>query len=178
MKSSTLPFACSIAMTAVLSAGLGHWWSVRQFVGLLDKTISQPPTHEMVPTAPEPMPERNPVLAANATRNPSTAVAATTNADPQPVLPQQAAFYQALMEKLARVEGQNKDLLDQLAETNRDLMKLEFRVDTHSESFRPLPVVEETPFSSLDTTPGVLPARSQPSVLPPRAQPIELPSHE
>jgi hypothetical protein len=54
-----------------------------------------------------------------------------------------------------------------MAETNRDLMKLEFRVDTHSESFRPLPVTEDLSTlnaSSLDTStreslPGVLPAR-------------------
>lgn len=68
-----------------------------------------------------------------------------------------------------RVEAQNRDLLDQLAETNRDMMKLEFRVDSHSESFRPLPLVEETPFSRIDQSPGVLP---------PRAEPVQLPSYE
>ena len=70
---------------------------------------------------------------------------------------------------MASMETQNRDLLDQVAETNRDLMKLEFRVDTHSESFRPLPVSEDQPFSSLDEEIGVLP---------PRAEPVPLPSHE
>lgn len=34
----------------------------------------------------------------------------------------------------------NVDLQEQLRETNRDLNELQFRVDTHSESFRPLRV--------------------------------------
>ena len=34
----------------------------------------------------------------------------------------------------------NTDLQEQLRETNRDLNELQFRVDTHSESFRPLRV--------------------------------------
>ena len=64
------------------------------------------------------------------------------------------------------LQNQNRDLLDQLAETNRDLMKLEFRVDTHSESFRPMPVSEDRPFTSVDDEPGVLPPRAEPVVFP------------
>jgi hypothetical protein len=41
-------------------------------------------------------------------------------------------------------------------------MKLEFRVDTHSESFRPLPVNDERPDTSFDDGPGVLPPRAEP----------------
>lgn len=67
------------------------------------------------------------------------------------------------------LQSQNRDLLDQLAETNRDIMKLEFRVDTHSESFRPLPVTEDSPFTSLDDKSGVLP---------PRAEPVRLPTQQ
>jgi hypothetical protein len=67
------------------------------------------------------------------------------------------------------LQSQNRDLLDQLAETNRDIMKLEFRVDTHSESFRPLPVTEDSPFTSLDDKSGVLP---------PRAEPVRFPTQQ
>ena len=67
------------------------------------------------------------------------------------------------MEKL---QNQNQDLLDQMAETNRDVMKLEFRVDTHSESFRPMPVSEERLDTSFDSGPGVLPPRAEPVFLP------------
>ena len=66
------------------------------------------------------------------------------------------------------LQNQNHDLLDQLAETNRDLMKLEFRVDTHSESFRPMPVSEDRPYTSNDDEPGVLPLRAEPVVFPAR----------
>ena len=76
---------------------------------------------------------------------------------------------EALIAKMDGLQTQNRDLLDQLAETNRDLMKLEFRVDTHSESFRPMPVSEERRFTSVDEEPGVLP---------PRAEPVSFPTHE
>ena len=56
----------------------------------------------------------------------------------------------ALEEIVARLQGLksanhelrdiNVDLQEQLRETNRDLNELQFRVDTHSESFRPLRV--------------------------------------
>ncbi len=59
-----------------------------------------------------------------------------------------AATLQALREIVARLQelksenlelqGVNSELQDQLEETNRDLSELQFRVDTHSESFRPL----------------------------------------
>jgi hypothetical protein len=81
----------------------------------------------------------------------------------------QQQFFEALVSRMESLQNQNRDLLDQLAETNRDLMKLEFRVDTHSESFRPLPVTEDQPFTSLEEEAGVLP---------PRAEPVLLPNHE
>ncbi|MEI8039239.1 MAG: hypothetical protein WCJ14_12690, partial [Verrucomicrobiota bacterium] len=82
---------------------------------------------------------------------------------------EQKKFYEALITKMDSLQTQNRDLLDQLAETNRDLMKLEFRVDTHSESFRPMPVSDDRPFTSNDSSPGVLP---------PRAAPVTLPLHD
>jgi len=67
---------------------------------------------------------------------------------------------------LGALENQNRDLVDQIAETNRDMMKLEFRVDTHSESFRPLPTSEEHGDTTFDDGPGVLPPRADPVFLP------------
>lgn len=49
-----------------------------------------------------------------------------------------------------------QDLRDQVAETNRDLMELQFRVDSHSREFRPLRSVQESPYTNV---PGVLPPR-------------------
>ena len=61
---------------------------------------------------------------------------------------QEAATVLALQEIVARLQelksenqnlhGVNLDLQDQLEETNRDLNELQIRVDSHSESFRPM----------------------------------------
>jgi citrate synthase len=83
--------------------------------------------------------------------------------------PHQKQFFESLVSRMESLQNQNRDLLDQLAETNRDMMKLQFRVDTHSESFRPLPVSEDRPFTSLENESGVLP---------PRAEPVQLPLQE
>ncbi len=32
MKTPTLPMICGVALTAMSTAGLSHWWSVRQFI--------------------------------------------------------------------------------------------------------------------------------------------------
>lgn len=45
-----------------------------------------------------------------------------------------------IVERLQELKAENNNLEGQLKETNRDLMELQFRVDSHSESFRPLPV--------------------------------------
>lgn len=161
MKAYAIPASCCLALTAVLSAGLSHWWSVRQFTGLIENGL---------PVASAPAPQAAPATAPAAATLASQTGRKTTNPMPsEPASKSQEDFFAALVEKMNRVEAQNRDLLDQLAETNRDMMKLEFRVDTHSESFRPLPLVEEKPFSSLDQIPGVLP---------PRAEPVSLPSYE
>lgn len=161
MKTSTIPVICSVALIATIAAGTSHWWSVRQFVVAFNEGLPVPAQPQIAP----------------ATKSRPTALAGHKSAPAgenriNPTVAQdshQKDFYEALIAKMASVENQNRDLLDQLAETNRDLMKLEFRVDTHSESFRPLPVSEDQPFSSLEDEIGVLP---------PRAEPVSLPTHE
>jgi len=156
MKPSTIPLICSMTLAASLGAGVSHWWSVRQFTNLLEKGIPATPAQIVEPTIP--------ITAVFAKNQQQPQAPGSVNAGDQT---HQKDFYEALIQKMGRVESQNRDLLDQLAETNRDLMKLEFRVDTHSESFRPLPVVEEKPFTSIESFDG--------EVLPPRANAVELP---
>lgn len=83
---------------------------------------------------------------------------------------QQATTVSAILaSSVAQLEADSMNLsaaIDQMAETNRDLMKLEFRVDTHSESFRPMPVSQEGSFTNFDEGPGVLPPRAEP-IFPP-----------
>lgn len=159
MKTSTIPVICGVALAAMSAAGLSHWWSVQQFIAAVDAGVP-------IPSAPHRAPTPEPALSKPAP------LAAT----PQPLAHKTTApaahqkdFYEALISKIDGLQTQNRDLLDQVAETNRDLMKLEFRVDTHSESFRPLPVTEDRPFSSVENDAGVLP---------PRAEAVFLPTHE
>lgn len=162
MKSSTtLPLICGFVLTAVSVAGLSHWWSVRQFIGVMNVPLPHVdgPRLDPVPAAPSRKSPDSPVLG---TREPVAK-------DPVPSFAQKQ-FYEALITKMEGIQSQNRDLLDQLAETNRDLMKLEFRVDTHSESFRPMPVREDRPFTSVDDESGVLPPRAKPVVFPNDAQ--------
>jgi hypothetical protein len=163
MKTSTIQIICGTALAAMTTAGLSHWWSVRQFVSALNSGIPIPaatpsPAWEPYKPAPEPSKAKFPVLAA----------AAPTTQTPAPD-PRQQEFYEALITKMENLQNQSRDLVDQVAETNRSLMNLEFRVDTHSEQFRPLPVSEERIETSFEDEPGVLP---------PRAEPVLLPTHE
>jgi len=155
MKSHTLPLICGVAAAAMCAAGLSHWWSVRQFVVVMNHNGPQPAARP-APLVPAPGPAK-PV---SVTAGDSAPVRTTAAAAPQQA--GQQKFYDALVSRMESLQNQNRDLLDQLAETNRDLMKLEFRVDSHSASFRPLPVNEEQPFTSLDSDIGVLPPRAEP----------------
>lgn len=166
MKASTIPIASAIAISAMSTAALSHWWSVRQFAAAVDAGLPVTPIHipSLIPERPAPPAEMAKAQAATPTPAPKPQAPALAASDLH-----QKAFYEALIRKMENLQNQNRDLLDQVAETNRDLMKLEFRVDTHSEQFRPLPVSEDIPMTRLEDDPGVLP---------PRAEPVELPTQE
>ena len=36
MKTTNLPLICGVALTAITTAGISHWWSVHQFVTAID----------------------------------------------------------------------------------------------------------------------------------------------
>lgn len=156
MKFHTAPIICGIALAAMSAAGFSHWWSVRQFVTAF---------HAGLPVSAAGMPKVAPSTA------PAAPAILATVPEPTPA-PEtsggagQSKFYEALIAKIESLQNQNRDLVDQMAETNRDVMKLEFRVDTHSESFRPMPVTEEFRETSFDDGPGVLPPRADPVFLP------------
>ena len=150
MKPIITPMICGTLLAAMSAAGVSHWWSVRQFISAIK---TSPPV-----SAPH-----NPKFPAATT--PVLTLAAPSPATPPPTPPIDAAqkqFFEALIAKMEKLQNQNRDLLDQVAETNRDMMKLEFRVDTHSASFRPMPVTEDRSDTSFDDGPGVLPPRADP----------------
>ena len=163
MKTSPVPKICGVALAAVTAAGFSHWWSVDQFVSAVHGGMpvvlpaAAPASPASRPAAPAAPAATQQMLAMHDAKQ---AAAATSD-------PSQKAFYEALVARMERIQNENRDLLDQVAETNRDVMKLEFRVDTHSESFRPMPLSDDLySASSFDDGPGVLPPRAQPVFLP------------
>jgi hypothetical protein len=52
---------------------------------------------------------------------------------------------EALLEILVAMRAEQKALRKQIAESNRDIDELTFRVDTHSDSFKPLHAIEDRP---------------------------------
>jgi hypothetical protein len=159
MKASVVPVICSIALTGMLGAGATHWWSVRQLVALAGKLPSPRPTEAVQakpPAIATPAPVVAPVVPAPAP--PAPPVVAKTESGPGK---SEREFFSSLVDELKAVRQQNQELRDQVAETNRDLMELQFRVDTHSESFRPLKVTSE-PASLQSEVSGVLPPKALP----------------
>jgi hypothetical protein len=159
MKASTVPILCGTALAAMSAAGASHWWSVRQFTTAIHSgiPIAQPLTS---PVHPAPLAKPAAVQEIAAATQPQAKTPVTVTGP-------QKEFFEALVAEVKSLRTQNLNLVDQMAETNRDLMKLEFRVDTHSESFRPLPTSEDGSDKTLDTTsiddgPGVLPPRAEP----------------
>ncbi len=156
MKPSLLPTLCGFALAAMSAAGLSHYGTVRQFVAVYE----QNPPAAMVLAAP--VPEAIPAPLPAPAQPPAAPVKSAAVASHLTTAPEQKQFFESLITRLESLQNQNRDLLDQLAETNRDLMKLEFRVDTHSESFRPLPVSEPLQGASFEEAAGVLPPRAEP----------------
>ena len=157
MKPATLPTLCSISLAAMVAAGASHWWSVNQWVSAFPAgpPVQAERTARQASTEPIVTPQTKP-------NSPALALKPDPSQKPPVADPAQKNFYEALIKKMENLQNQNQDLLDQMAETNRDVMKLEFRVDTHSESFRPMPVSEDRLDTSFDSGPGVLPPRAEP----------------
>jgi hypothetical protein len=148
----------------MVAAGVSHYWSIQGFI-----TNHSPALPGLViPLSKTPAPPAEPQPRKQATPAPVTLAGAT----PAPLAreaenPAQKEFFEGLLAEMRQLRNENRDLLDQISETNREVMKLEFRVDTHSESFRPLPTSEQR----FDTTFGSDP-NDIPGVLPPRAAPV------
>ncbi|MES2997112.1 MAG: hypothetical protein V4733_09920 [Verrucomicrobiota bacterium] len=172
MKSAVIPVICSIALTAMITAVASHWRSVESLVAW---HRSVPAAESVIGNIPEvhhpsPSPGAAPVVADALPAAPARTVDITDS---------RKDFYDALLSKMESLQNQNRDLHDQLGETNRELMKMEFRLDTHSASFRPLNLVPEPSENDEDrsksnATIGIPDA----GVLPPRADPVDLPVFE
>lgn len=167
MKYSSIPMLCSLALVAMCTAGVSHWYSIREFSTAIESHVPLIPlSTPLAPAAQPTQPIQPTPLAADPDR-PARPQIGSVNRPLAEVSTQQKEFFEALIKEVKTLRNENLNLVDQMAETNRDLMKLEFRVDTHSESFRPLPTSELRPDTSFqdpgfDDGPGVLPPRAEP----------------
>jgi hypothetical protein len=156
MKPFILPIISGLLLVSMSAGVLAHWWSVNSFIAL---TSSQFPVSTVVVR--QPLNAAQPAWVAPQSI-PKKSELTLEGQESQKIILQTLTNFNKKFEAL---QIQNRDLLDQLAETNRDVMKLEFRVDTHSESFRPMPVSEEQA-TTYDSGSGVLPLRAEPVFLP------------
>lgn len=141
----------------MVGAGFSHYWSVQSLVAVVPHTQQAIPVDPILPSIQKPAQKISEPIATTI-KSPAT-IAKTQS---------QEEFFNQLLTELKHLKNENRDLRDLMGETNRDVMKLAFRVDTHSESFRPLPTSEirdDSPFNILDD--------SLPGVLPPRATPVQ-----
>lgn len=172
MKPAIIPIFCSVVLVSLAAAGASHWWSVRQLVA----GSASPARENAAPAPPAPQPVAAPAVkpVGEVTMAPQ---AAPARVEPPPTtseiaLQKMLELNQKTLEEVKRLSKENKDLKDQMAETNRDLINLQFRVDTHSESFRPLPTAETRQDATMDVnrldSNGVLPVLEEPLPLPVR----------
>lgn len=174
MNSKILPTTCAISLAAMIAAGASHWWSVREFIAHYQAPRGGAPVVPVETPAP-PIPKKAPAQQ-------SPPALATKPAEP-PLGKSQKDFYEGLVNRIEQLQNQNTYLTDQLAETNRNMMNLEFTVNSHSQQFRPLPVNQPDQEKSRQPDPENQKSRTMlddlPGVLPPRAFPAEdLPTFE
>lgn len=155
----TIPIICTLALTAMTALFVNAWWPVRNMG--CDLRPIQPRTFASISSPMIPNIEKKqaapsiPAPAVSAPQDVPAAPAADTVSIDKKTL-------ESLVAEIRRLGKSNETLRDQIAEMNRDLMQLEFRVDTHSESFRPLPSSEEPLANSMEET-----SEEDPSLLPP-----------
>ena len=159
MKHSTILRLCSLLLTAACAATASHHLTVRELLarGVARPAPSFPAASHSTATVAASQPPSPAPLPPPETGSPSL---------PPAELSAQRQIYEEVLAELRSLKMENRNLLDQIGETNRDLMKLEFRVDTHSESFRPLPASDSRFDASFDDGLGVLPPRAEPYHLP------------
>lgn len=153
------PVICGTMVAAMMAAGVSHYWSVESFVANYPTTpaVRILPTNTVFPSN----------IAPKKQLGTSQNSAELTSAPTRPQDANSKEFFENLIQELRNLRNENRDLTNQIAETNRDLMKMQFQIDTYSESFRPLPTSQDR-----DDTTYEFDYEDLPGVLPPRAEPV------
>lgn len=144
MKAFLLPAACVLALVIMGGAVVTHR------LGLAERVTQA----QLLATSGEsPAPATTPPSATKLNLD-SDALSFLRRIETQ--LAKVATQVEQLDKHVETADRVQQDLRDQVAETNRDLMEIQFRVDSHSREFRPLRSVQDSPYAD---TPGVLPPR-------------------
>jgi hypothetical protein len=149
---------CCTLLAVMIGAGFSHFWSVKDMVG----RFPTQPAHRIIPAGKTTLPDPGKDLAPDNKKD----LASNKLPDSDGA---QKEFFQGLLDEIRALRNENRNLTDQVAETNRDMMKMQFRLDTHSASFRPLPVSEDKQRGDVSGFPD----DDFPGVLPPRASPVD-----
>lgn len=142
MKPLLLPGACALALALMAAAVVHHRLALPERVRQARILAGQaaPQTPAATPAVPAP----------------ATAPAKPADHETLELLRKIDGKVDQLARRVETADRAQQDLRDQVAETNRDLMEIQFRVDSHSREFRPLRTVQDSPFHD---APGVLPPR-------------------
>lgn len=152
MKSAlTLPIVSGIALAIMAGAAASHHHSVDSMVAFAGMTrangmpsLSAGPARLVsnkkdARTIVEELKRQNDSLAQTLASN-EAAISSMPRASEQQAMTGSKSDMKRL---LAELVSQNRYLRDQISETNRDLMTLQFQVDSHSTQFRPLNLAED-----------------------------------
>ncbi|NJM38709.1 MAG: hypothetical protein HC845_13045 [Akkermansiaceae bacterium] len=176
MKATTIPIICGAALAVMLAAGFIEWSSVRHHISLVNAGLLNPAPQAIPPVTPETKTNTSQVIAQ---------VAAPLASPPNAIDPSQKQFFEILTKEIKTLKAEAQNLKDQVAETNRDVLNANFRLDGFSSQFRPLPVSDE--LQTLKTGEGMElrplittddPNEGEGVLPPPRAEPVFLPDEE
>jgi len=154
MKLDSIPLVSIAALTLMTGAVISHWLGVDDRLELALLRANDSETGMVVEQSPESGTARLESPLAVQQVQPARPVARAIDLPPN----LEGRFVRAL-ESIEQMNRSQDNLRDQVAETNRDLMELQFRVDSHSESFRPLRASQEP---QAPTGNGVLPPLETP----------------
>ena len=162
MKPSLIPIACGTALALMAGAATAHWCSVRDMVTLAGALPSHPHPGPGLPAPSDNGKTRQAeALIAEARSGWKKPASGTSAKAPAPAKAHSSATagggedrferlltaMEGMVGENQRMQEENRRLRDSQAETNRDLMELQFRVDMYDGEFRPLKVEEEaTPY--------------------------------
>lgn len=152
MKSAlTLPILSGIALAVMAGAAASHYHSVDNMLAFAGMTRAN--GMPSISTGPARLVgnqrDAQSIVEELKRQNNSLEQTLAKNEDALSGIPQNAALPEIsgsdndMQRLLTELVTQNRYLLNQVSETNRDMMTLQFQVDSHSTQFRPLKQAEE-----------------------------------